>query len=218
MEMVMMMIRVLLADDHPAVRAGVRAALEANPDIEVVGEAASRDEAFRTCLATRPDVLILDLSMSGRPILGVIADLRSVLPASHIVILSAYDPLTQIRQLMGIGIAGYLLKDEPLDTLVDAVRIIARGGNYFSRAIMVKLLPSHPASPIDAIAASLTEREQQLLRLLCSGWDVTRIADMLGLSERTVRNYCSLLYTKLDVHSRAEATSWAQRNGLAEGW
>lgn len=210
-------IRVLLADDHPAVRAGIRAALMAEGDIEVAGEASTRDEARRGCLALRPDVLLLDLNMPGPPLLEVVADLRARLPALQIVVLTAHDGAAQARELLGLGVGGYLLKDEPLEAVAQAIRAVTTGGTHFSRVIMAKLIPGPAASLVGAgQAVALTARERQLLRLLVRGWDLPRIAATAGIIEQTARNYLSHLYGTLGVHGRAEATAWAHRQGLID--
>jgi len=209
-------ITVVLADDHPAVRAGVRAALDAEPGIAVVAEVATRDDARRRSLALRPAVLVLDLNMPGPPLLEIVADLRAQLPETQILVLTAHDAAAQARELLGLGVGGYVLKDEPLDALVRAIRAVARGETYISRAILAKVLPGRAADRADErVEASLTPRERQLLRLLTRGWETTRIADAVGISEQTARTYLSRLYGKLGVHSRAEATAWAQRHGFA---
>ncbi len=206
-------IRVLLADDHPTVRAGIRAALMAEGDIEVAGEASTRDEARRGCLALRPDVLVLDLNMPGPPLLEVVADLRARLPALQIVVLTAHDGAAQARELLGLGVGGYLFKDEPLEAVAQAIRAVTTGGTHFSRAIMAKVVPGRNADADGERAEmALTARERQLLRLLTQGWDTVRMARTVGISEQTARTYLSRLYGKLGVHSRAEATAWAHRH------
>lgn len=206
---------VMLADDHPAVRAGIRAALGAEPDIDVIAEVGTREEARSRSLALHPDVLVLDLSMPGPPLLEVVADLRVRLPAMQIVVLTAYDTAAQARELLSLGVGGYILKDEPLEAVVRAVRAVAHGETHISRAILAKVLPGRDAGLTDdRVEAALTARERQLLRLLIQGWETIRIADTVGISEQTARTYLSRLYGKLGVHSRAEATAWAHRHGL----
>lgn len=208
-------ITVVLADDHPAIRAGIRVVLDAEPDILVVGEAGTREEARRRSLALRPAVLILDLNMPGPPLFEVIADLRAQLPTMQIVVLTAHDAAAQARELLSLGVGGYVLKDEPLEAVVRAVRAVASGESYISRAILAKVLPGGAPDRADARAeAALTPRERQLLRLLIRGWETLRIADAVGISEQTARTYLSRLYGKLGVHSRAEATAWAYRHGF----
>ncbi len=203
-------ITVLLADDHPAVRAGIRAALDAEPDIRVIAEAGTREEARQRSFTLHPDVLVLDLSMPGPPLLEIVAELRARLPAMQIVVLTAHDAI-------GLGVGGYVLKDEPLEAVAQAIRAVTTGGTHFSRVIMTKLI-SGPAASAEGAgqAVALTARERQLLRLLARGWSLPRIAATVGISEQTARNYLSHLYGTLGVHGRAEATAWAHRQGLID--
>ena len=206
-------ITVVLADDHPAVRAGVRAALDAEPDIRVIAEAGTREEARQRSLSLHPDVLVLDLNMPGPPLLEVVADLRAQLPEMQIVVLTAHDAAAQARDLLGLGVGGYLLKDEPLEAVIRAIHAVANGETHFSRSIITKMLPGHATNQADnRVEAALTARERQLLRLLTRGWETIRIADAVGISEQTARTYLSRLYSKLGVHSRAEATAWTHRH------
>lgn len=208
-------IRILLADDHPSVRAGVRAALEAEPDFAVAGEAATGDEVRHLAEVLRPDVLVLDLSMPGPPTAETVAYLRASHPALQVVVLTAYDDQVRARELVALGVGGYLLKDEPLDAVVRAIRAVARGDTWFSRAIMGALV-RRQADAAGAPPPALTARQRQLLRLVALGWDTPRIAVALGVTDNTVRNYLSRLYGTLGVASRAEAMVWARDHDLED--
>jgi len=206
-------IRVVLADDHPVVRAGLRLTLTAEPDIVLAGEATSGDEARRLARELQPDVLLLDLSMPGPPAAETVVYLRERWPALRVLVLTAYDDDTYVRGLVAAGVAGYVLKDETAETLIQAIRSIVRGGAWFSQRVIDKFM--HPGQPAPPAAPELTDRERQLLGLLTEGRDNARIAEALYLSEQTVRNYLSRLYTKLGVHTRTEAVIWARDHGLA---
>jgi DNA-binding NarL/FixJ family response regulator len=206
-------IRVVLADDHPVVRAGLRLTLTAEPDIVLAGEATSGDEARRLARELQPDVLLLDVSMPGPPAAETVAYLRERWPALRVLVLTAYDDDTYVRGLVAAGVAGYVLKDELAETLIQAIRSIVRGGAWFSQRVIDKFM--HPDQPALPVAPELTDRERQLLGLLTAGRDNARIAEALYLSEQTVRNYLSRLYTKLGVHTRTEAVVWARDHGLA---
>jgi DNA-binding NarL/FixJ family response regulator len=205
-------IHVLLADDHPVVRAGIRTTLEAETDIVVVGEAANGDEAQRLCSELQPDVLVLDLNMSGAPATATLAFAKTHCPRVRVVVLTAFDDEAYVQALIEAGVAGYVLKDEAPESLVAAVRSVVTGGTWFSQPVVTKLVRA--STRAGAAGPSLTEREDQILRMLARGWDNARIAEEIHLGEQTVRNYASRLYGKLGVETRAEAIVWAHDHGV----
>ena len=208
-------IRVLLADDHPLVRAGMRAVLTAEEDVALVGEATTGQEVQRLCPELKPDVLLLDLNMPGPSSpFETVAYLREHCAETRVLILTAYDDDAYIHGLMAAGAAGYVLKDEAAEAVVGAIRAIAEGGTWLSRPVAEKL--AHPGTGEDAQAqtAGLTDREREIVRLMAQGWDNARIAGELNLAEQTVRNYVSRIYTKLGVTSRVQAAVWARERGL----
>jgi DNA-binding NarL/FixJ family response regulator len=204
-------IRIVLADDHPLIRSGLRARLEAEPDLVVAGEAADGDEAQLLCQGGEIDVLVLDLHMPGPPAQATVLFVREHCPGVRVLVLTAYDDDAYVRGLVAAGVAGYVLKDEAPDALVQAVRTVAHGGTSFSQSVMAVLTHSVRAGEPDQPA--LSERERELLDLLTRGWDNARLAQELGLGEQTVRNYLSRLYTKLGVRTRSEAIVWARDRG-----
>jgi DNA-binding NarL/FixJ family response regulator len=207
-------IRVVLADDHPLVRAGIRSALASTAEITLVGEAADGPTTMQLCRDLQPDVVLLDLNMPDSSPFVTVSRLRADCPGTQIVILTAYDDDAYVRGLTAAGISGYVLKDEALEVVVSAITSVMRGGTWFSRGILVKL--THASSgPARAAGTRLTNREHQLLNLLLQGMDGRQIATALNLSEQTVRNYLSRLYDKLEVNSRAEAICWARDNNFA---
>src|SRR6266542_3690251 len=131
--------RILLADDHPLMRAGLRTALESIDDLLVVGEADRGDTLPQHCRALRPDVLLLDLQMPGPGPTITVAELRAVCPALKILVLSAHDGDAYVRGMLAAGVAGYVCKDEDTDAIVTAIRTVACGGTWFSRPIAAKL-------------------------------------------------------------------------------
>ncbi len=201
-------IRVLLADDHPVIRAGLRVTLEAEPDLVIVGEAADGEETQHRCRELHADVLVLDLNMPGPRPTSTASYVQEHCPETRVLILTAYDDDANVRGLLGAGVAGYVLKDEAPDALVDAVRSVAHGGTWFSRAVIAALM--HPHQQSEPTTPMLTDRERELLGLLAQGLDNARIASELHLGEQTVRNYLSRLYGKLGVQTRSEAIIWAR--------
>jgi DNA-binding NarL/FixJ family response regulator len=202
-------IRVVLADDHPLIRAGLRARLHEEPGITVVGEVSSGNGVVTACRECKPEVLVLDLNMPGPPATSITEEMGARLPEVKVLILTAYDDDAYVRGLVAAGISGYVLKDEAPDALIDAVRSVANGGTWFSRPLVAKLV-----RPFDSrhYGIRLTPRERELLELLSEGLDNVRIADRLHLGEQTVRNYLSRLYSKLGVRTRTAAIVWAREN------
>lgn len=207
-------IRVLLADDHPTFRAGVKFILAGTNELLVVGEAQTNDETLRFCQQLEPDVLVLDLKMPGPTAVETINAIQKHCPETKILILSGYGDKQQVQEVTALGIVGYVLKGEEIETLVEAIRMVAGGGTWFSQAIMEKLIPPRGEDLMGLSA--LTERERQVLDLLAQGQDNARIAAELHLAKQTVGNYLSRIYEKLGVRSRGEAILWAREHGLGK--
>lgn len=206
-------IRVLIADDHPLLRAGLRDALSHAPDLALAGEAADGNETQRLCRALRPDVLLLDLRMPGPPPAATVAAVRACCPATQVLVLTAYRDPPYVREMTAAGVAGYLLKDEQPEAIVEAIRRAAAGGVWFSQAIVRQLARPHAgADAVEGVA--LSSREQDVLRLVAGGKSNKAIAEELYIAEKTVRNHLTAIYDKLGVHDRAEAVVWAWRHGL----
>lgn len=204
---------VLLADDHPLVLDGARLALTSGDNVEVVGRATKGEEVQQLNGELRPDVLLLEPSMLGLSAVEEVASMRAHQPEVRIVTLTDMDDGALVRILVGLGIAGYVLKTEPPSAVVRAVQVAAEGGTYLSEGIAAKLAaresPPRSGDPI------LTGRERQLLSLLATGYKTERIAHTLILGTQTTRNYLSRLYAKLGVSNRAEAMAWAREKGVA---
>jgi len=206
-------IRILLADDHPLVRSGIRATLEGEKGVKLVGEATDGHEAQALCAELAPDLLLLDLSMPGPSPLETIRFVRERCPNTRVLILTAYDDDTYVRGLMGNGVDGYLLKDEATEALIQAILAVVQGGTWFSRGVVQKFFEAPEAR--DRSALAFTRREQEMLSGIARGWDNRRIAAEFDLAEQTVRNYISRIYDKLGLHSRAEVVVWARQQGYA---
>lgn len=203
-------IRVLLADDHPLVRQGLRAMLSPEPDLTVIGEAATGEEAQRLCVELRPDVLLLDLSMPGPPAVDTAARVRRLSPGTRIVILTGCRDWAVGRTLLHQGVSGYVLKDDEPESVERAIRRVAAGDLWLSPQVVAELA----ANPASAAQPDLTTRQCDVLSRLSRGWSIARIAEDLGVREQTIRNYLRAIYEKLNVHSRTEAALWARDHGF----
>jgi len=202
-------IRVILADDHPVVRSGIRAELDGADGIEVVGEASSGDEAIRLVEELRPDVLVSDVVMPGMDGVEVARLLREKHPELRILAPSAYDENAFVFGLLSAGAMGYVLKEEALDTIVEAIRAASRGESWLSPRVAAKVMKRG----IGTEEVPLTERELEVLRLMAKGLSNKGIASELFISERTVKFHISNILSKLGVFSRTEAVLYAIRRG-----
>jgi DNA-binding NarL/FixJ family response regulator len=207
-------IRVIVADDHPLIRTGVRLSLSAEEDIEVVGEAATGDAATALCKESSPDVVLLDLSMPGPGPEALLTMFKEECPDMKIIVLSASDDDAHVRSLINAGINGYVLKDEASEMIADAIRTVVKGATWFSRSVMQTFMSPPPANKESSPLTELTGREQEILQEIARGQSNAQIALALHLAEQTVRNYTSRIYEKLGISSRAEAIIWAYQNGL----
>jgi DNA-binding NarL/FixJ family response regulator len=209
-------IRVLLADDHTLVRAGVRGLLQGLQGVEVVGEAGDGQEALRLGEALRPDVALLDVSMSGLNGLEVAGRLAPFDASIHVIILSMHSSEEYVLRALRAGCAGYLLKASAVAELEVAVRAVARGETYLSPAVSKRVVDDYvrrtggAADPLDA----LTPRQREILQLAAEGHSSKEIAERLGLSYRTVEAHRAQVMERLGVHDLAGLVRFAVRVGL----
>ena len=211
-----MPIRLLIADDHPIVRKGLRALLEDQPDIKVVGEAADGNEAVEQAREFGPDVILLDLMMPGKDGLSAIGEIKREQPNARILVLTSYFEDEQVFPAIKAGALGYLLKDSSPQELLQAIRDIARGQSALHPAIALKVIRelNHPAD-LPATTDPLTARELEVLTLLGQGMSNAEIAVRLTISERTVGTHISNILSKLHLASRTQAALYALKQGLA---
>ncbi|MGW1339447.1 response regulator [Kribbella sp. NPDC002412] len=196
------MIRVALVDDHPVVRAGMRALVEGQDDLTVVGEASDAHSAEQLVAAVRPDVVLMDLNLgSGPGGAEVTARLRALPDAPQVLVLTTYDTEADIMSAIDAGASGYLLKDAPPEDLFRAIRGTARGE--------VVLAPAVAARLVRRTGPSLTDREVEILGLLATGQSNRELAKRLFVSEATIKSHLSHIYTKLEVDTRAAAVARA---------
>ncbi|HQE92419.1 MAG TPA: response regulator transcription factor [Anaerolineae bacterium] len=211
-------IRVILADDHPAVRAGIRGALERKAaDMVVVGEASHGEEALRLIVELTPDVAVLDCRLPGLTGIEVAMQITERHLPTRVVALSAFAEDQYVYGMLQAGVQSYLLKEEPLEAVVAAVRAVAQGQQWYSQRIMAQITErALGGSVTHPCAAKLSARERAVLQRLAQGCSNEQIAQDLCLGEQTIKNYVTSLYTKLAVHSRAEAVAWAWQHGLID--
>lgn len=204
------MIRIVLADDHPVVRAGIRALLEGDPELEIVAEAATPDEAVALAAADRPDVVLMDLQF-GQDQTGADATrrIRALAGAPAVLVLTNYDTDGDILGAVEAGASGYLLKDAPPAELIAAIRAAAAGESALAPAIAGRLL-----ARIRTPQATLSARETEVLRLVADGESNSAIAARLHISDATVKSHLVHIFSKLGVSSRTAAVAAARDLGV----
>lgn len=208
-------IRILLADDHAVLRAGLRALLAAQDDLEVVGEASDGAEAIRLCQALRPDVVVMDIGMPGVSGIDATARIKRDLPGTKVLILSMHDDRGYLRQVLRVGASGYVLKKAADTELLAAIRAAARG-EVFLDPTLAKALVDEVMEPKAAggEAPALSDREREVLRLLAHGHTNQQVADRLCISVKSVETYKARLMEKLGLKGRAELVRHALQHGL----
>lgn len=222
-------IRVMVVDDHPIVREGLRLMLATSDDLLLVGDAAEGTTALQLIAEEQPDVVLLDLRMPGMDGLEVLEQIRATWRQVAVLILTTYNEDELILRGLLAGASGYLLKESSLETLFHAIRASARGEVIMQPEVMARVLAHTagiPGSSSPSLSMSsavlpgsteLTKREQEVLAGVVRGERSKEIAKRLGITERTVRAYLTTIYTKLNVDSRASAVAAAMERGLLPG-
>jgi len=211
-----MSIRLLIADDHEVVRAGLKSLLADFRDIQVVAEAADGDEAVRLAQRHRPQVVLMDVRMAKSDGLAALSRLREELPSIPVVMFSAYDNPTYVARAVALGAAGYLVKSASRDEIVAALRQAAAGESLWSREGLRRVTGALATSraPME-LDAPLTKRESEVLKQLALGLSNKEIAQALAISYETVKEHVQHILRKLGVADRTQAAVWAVRKGLA---
>jgi DNA-binding NarL/FixJ family response regulator len=213
-------IRILVTDDHAVLRAGLAALLNAEPDLAVVGEAADGTECLRVAQAVQPDVILLDINMPGMNGLEALPLLRQSAPQSRVLVLTMHDDPVYLRQVLRAGGAGYVLKQAADKELLSAIRTVYHGGAYLhpahAQALLSEPAPSTPSTEVGAQLSHLSEREQEVLKLIALGYSNKEIAEQLFLSVKTVETYKARIMEKLEVTTRASLVRLALQHKLLE--
>jgi DNA-binding NarL/FixJ family response regulator len=214
-------LRILVAEDHPLFRKGVISLLSSVPDFEVVGEATSGEEAVACAAQLQPDVVLMDLQMPGGNGIEATREIVHESPSIRVLVVTLFEDADSVFMALRAGARGYVLKDADEEELVRAIRAVGRGEAIFSPAVAERVLAYFAGSPIAAAPPlafpTLTDREREILGLIARGHPNPSIARELSLSTKTVGNYVSNIFTKLQVADRAQAMIRAREAGLGGG-
>jgi len=212
--------RILLADDHAVLRAGLRALLNAEPDMTVVGEAGDGQACIELAQRLQPDLILLDINMPGMNGLEALPQLQQISANSRVLVLTMHNDPAYLRQVLTAGGAGFVLKQAADNELLTAIRTVAQGGIFLHPAHTQVLLEQQsdppPASERNDELESLSEREQEVLQLIALGHTNKEMAEMLHLSVKTIETYKARLTEKLNLKTRAALVRFALKHGLLD--
>lgn len=213
------MIRIVIADDQPLVRAGLRMILNAENDIEVVGEAADGQAAIAVCAQTSPDVVLMDVRMPNVDGIAATRELTSIENPPRVLVLTTFDLDDVVYDALRAGASGFLLKDAPEERLTTAIRVVSDGGSLFAPTVTRRLIEEFARRPTAEPRPSLealTERENQVLSQMARGLNNTEIGQVLSVSENTVKTHVVRILMKLGLRDRVQAVVVAYESGLVK--
>lgn len=206
-------IRILLVDDHTLFRQGIRTLLNGEPDLEVAGEANNAGEAVKLAAQLRPDLVLMDIGMTGMSSFEATRQIRKQREETRVVFLSMYDDEDYLAESVEIGASGYILKESPAEQLINAIREVYRGGNYLSPRLLTRLVDDFRTqghSPTRQTRfGTLTKREREITKLLAEGKSVKEVAANFDLSVKTVEAHKFNLMRKLNIHNKAQLVQYA---------
>lgn len=213
-----MPIRILLADDHAVVRAGLRALLTAEPDLELVGEAEDGDQVLQLVSRLHPNLVLMDVSMPGQGGIDALRQVKEMSPATHVLVLTVHEDDSLMRRAIRAGASGYVVKQAAESELIHAIRAVWRGDIYIhptmTRALLKDLVSPSPVQ--HSHNNTLTQRELEVLRLIARGYTNNQIAKQLNISARTVEGHRANIMGKLELHSRVELVEYAEQHNLLD--
>lgn len=215
-------IRILLVDDHPIVRAGLRMLIQSQPGLEVVGEASNRDEALLLTDSKQPDIIMLDLNLGNEQAVDFIPDLLALASQARVLILTGISDQEVHLKAARLGAMGVVMKEQPDARIIQAIERVHAGEVWFDGATIARVLTQFsnqhrsapPQDPEAAKIASLTAREMEIVQLVCQGLKNQQVAARLFISEGTVRNHLTIIYQKLSVADRFGLIVYANQHGL----
>lgn len=208
-------IRVVIADDQPLVRTGLRMILRPEPDLEVVGEASNGTEAIALCRAAVPDVVLMDVRMPGVDGIEATREVTAMSPPVRVLVLTTFDLDEIVYDALKAGASGFLLKDAPEERLVSAIRVVADGGSMFAPSVTRRLIEEFARrTPRTRAIEGLSQRETEVLCLVARGLTNSEIAAELVVSENTVKTHVARIFAKLGARDRVQAVVMAYESGL----
>jgi len=209
--------RILLADDHSIVRAGLRTLIKTDPDLDLVGEATDGYQVLQLAADLLPDIVIMDVSMPGFSGIDAMQKLKEILPTTRVLILTLHEDESLLRKAISCGAYGFIIKRAAESELLHAIHVVAQGDIYIhpsmTRVLIKELTPLPQKQSVDH---PLTTRETEILKFIARGFTNNQIAERLSISTRTVEGHRASLMDKLNLHSRVELVEWAEQHGLLD--
>jgi DNA-binding NarL/FixJ family response regulator len=207
-------IKVVIADDHPLIRQGIKQIIELESDINVIGQAANGEEAVKMILELNPDVCLVDINMPILNGIQAIQKLKELNCKCKPIVLTIHNDRDYLIKAIQLGAYGYVLKDAEAQVLIDAIRKVYKGESYIPSSLAAELIKGYGNSAKDENEEQLTERETEVLKLIADGKSNKEIGGELFISEKTVKNHISNIFRKLNINDRTQAAIYAIKNGL----